>query len=81
VPSKFTLHINLTSHFRCNADISVNVWQWNEQLDSVAGHSAIAHSCRNFNKIKDWARERRIHEWIDEKLHVDDDLEIPVIYS
>jgi len=63
----------------CNADISVNVWQWNDQLSNVVGHSTQAHTCRNFEKLRDWSRERRVHRWIDMKQYVQDDLPDPPI--
>jgi hypothetical protein len=77
--SHFLLTLALSP--RCSADISVNVWQWNEKINSVAGYSAIAHSCRNFDKIKEWALDRRLHDWIDMDFYIPDDLEIPIIYS
>ncbi|PPR03356.1 hypothetical protein CVT26_007795 [Gymnopilus dilepis] len=45
---------------RCNADISVNVWQWDPVMKSVKGHSTQAHTCKNFEKIWEWTRERRM---------------------
>ncbi|KAF8799223.1 hypothetical protein BYT27DRAFT_7121368 [Phlegmacium glaucopus] len=65
----------------CNADISVNVWQWDNDLSVVVGHSTQAHSCRNFNKLRDWALERRIHKWIDTRLFIEDDLPTPPVIS
>jgi len=66
---------------RCSADISVNVWQWSDGLSHVVGHSSGAHSCINFEKVRNWARERRIKKWIDMTLYLDDDLpEPPIIH-
>jgi len=65
----------------CSADISVNVWQWSKELSAVVGHSTQAHSCRNFNKLLDWARERRLHKWIDTRLFVEDNLPTPPVIS
>lgn len=65
----------------CSADISVNVWQWSQELSAVVGYSTQAHSCRNFDKLKDWARSRRIQDWIDIRLFVEDDLPTPAIIS
>ncbi|KAF9065603.1 hypothetical protein BDP27DRAFT_1298076 [Rhodocollybia butyracea] len=65
----------------CSADISVNVWQWDDKIEKVVGHSDIIHSCRNFDKVRDWALDRRIHKWID-GTYIENDLpDIPVIYS
>ena len=75
----------MRSHFRldsrCNADISVNVWQWDKNLSAVVGHSSQAHSCRNFDKLLDWTLERQLEEWIDIRLYVEDDLPNPPIIS
>jgi hypothetical protein len=59
----------------------VNVWQWSTELLAVVGYSTQAHSCRNFNKLRDWARERRMLEWIDTRLFVEDDLPTPPVIS
>ncbi|KDR68097.1 hypothetical protein GALMADRAFT_78990, partial [Galerina marginata CBS 339.88] len=65
----------------CSADISVNVWQWSAELSAVVGYSTQAHTCRNFEKLRDWARSRRLLEWIDTRLFVEDNLpDPPVIY-
>ncbi|KAH8813398.1 hypothetical protein DL96DRAFT_1424353, partial [Flagelloscypha sp. PMI_526] len=42
----------------CMSDISTIVWQWNEEKKSVQGKTSIAHSCRNFDKLQKWTRER-----------------------
>jgi len=65
----------------CSADISVNVWQWSDSYKAVVGYSTQAHTCRNFDKLRDWAREHRIHEWIDPLEYVEDDLPTPAIIS
>ncbi|KAE9391567.1 hypothetical protein BT96DRAFT_797233, partial [Gymnopus androsaceus JB14] len=38
----------------CGADIAVNVWQWDYKVGHVIGRGTIAHSCRNFEKIREW---------------------------
>jgi len=65
----------------CSADISVNVWQWSEELSAVVGYSTQAHTCRNFNKLRDWARERQLQKWIDIRQFVADDLPTPPLIS
>jgi hypothetical protein len=50
-------------------------------MNAVAISSSIAHSCRNFDKVKEWALERRLHDPIDMYRYIPDDLEIPIIYS
>jgi hypothetical protein len=57
------------------------VWQWSRELDVVVGYSTQAHSCRNFDKLRDWTRELRLDEWIDIRLWVEDDLPSPPTIS
>jgi len=47
----------LTLLHRCTSDLSVNVWQWNDEKKLLVGRSTQAHQCRNFEKIRDWAKE------------------------
>ncbi|KAL1682798.1 hypothetical protein EV122DRAFT_248996 [Schizophyllum commune] len=80
VPLVFRWSRSLTLEPRCSADVSVNVWQWSEHYQAVAGRVNVAHSCRNFNKIKDWVRERLAPEMpFDEFEHVANDLPYPFI--
>ncbi|KAF8993370.1 hypothetical protein BDQ17DRAFT_1312361 [Cyathus striatus] len=65
----------------CNADISVNVWQWSDEVKGVVGYSTQAHSCKNFNKLLDWARDHRLHHWIDTRFYIDDELPDPPVIS
>jgi hypothetical protein len=59
----------------------VNVWQWSNKLSAVVGYSTQAHSCRNFEKLRDWAQERRLHEWINPLVFIPDDLPTPPVIS
>ncbi|KAF8972081.1 hypothetical protein BDZ97DRAFT_1650481, partial [Flammula alnicola] len=63
----------------CNADISVNVWQWNHETSMVVGYSTQAHTCKKFDKLVEWALERRIQNWIDPTVFVEDDLPTPAV--
>jgi len=38
----------------------MNVWQWSDNIQSLVGHSTNAHQCRNFEKMRDWAREHGV---------------------
>jgi hypothetical protein len=61
----------LRQSLMCHSDISVNVWQWFDPpqgLDDPFGElnpgtypaTNVAHTCRNFDKIKSWARSRQM---------------------
>lgn len=62
----------------CSADVSLIVWQWAEAAHQASPRMDVVHSCRNFDKIADWAKERTWDRDFDLKVHVEDDIEIPV---
>ncbi|KAL1696641.1 hypothetical protein GGG16DRAFT_108095 [Schizophyllum commune] len=65
----------------CSSDISVNVWQWSEHYEFVAGRVNVAHSCRNFDKLKEWTRARLAPEHpLEMYEHVENDLPYPPVY-
>lgn len=69
-------------NIRCNADISVNVWQWDPEYKSVKGHSTQAHTCKNFSKLQEWTNERRMMGMIEHSVFIEDDLpDPPVIFG
>ncbi|KID84028.1 hypothetical protein MGU_08681 [Metarhizium guizhouense ARSEF 977] len=43
----------------CASDISVITWQWNDQAKKALGHGDVLHTCRSFEKIKEWAAENQ----------------------
>jgi len=61
----------------CASDISVIVWQWHAPAQRVAGHSDIVHSCRNFEKIRQWSADHRAIKDLDRTVYAEDDIVIP----
>ncbi|KJK74826.1 hypothetical protein H634G_09870 [Metarhizium anisopliae BRIP 53293] len=43
----------------CASDISVITWQWNDQAKKALGHGDVLHTCRSFEKIKEWAADNQ----------------------
>ena len=52
----------------------MNVWQWSRTYQSVAAHTSQLHTCVNYQKIVDYARERRVKDWIPTQILLDDGL-------
>jgi DNA mismatch repair ATPase MutS len=50
----------------CTADVSVLVWRWNKKRQQNMEVGQIAHTCRNFEKIQAWAKERAVYSGFDE---------------
>ncbi|KAK0229199.1 hypothetical protein EDD85DRAFT_138830 [Armillaria nabsnona] len=60
----------------CAADITPISWQWNEQAQTVRRRDDVVHTCRNFEAIQEWAKERFVSISDEElKVYVDDGLE------
>jgi hypothetical protein len=66
----------------CSADVSVGVWQWSDRLNRIAARDDVVHTCRDFDKIRDWAKDP-LHflppedfEEQDLYIHIEDDLEV-----
>ncbi|KAF8913304.1 hypothetical protein CPB85DRAFT_571732 [Mucidula mucida] len=59
----------------CNADITPIVWQWEEDAQLVRRKDDVPHTCKSFERIHQWAKER--FEYVDDedmKVFVSDDL-------
>ncbi|KAJ7158137.1 hypothetical protein C8R46DRAFT_1292155 [Mycena filopes] len=67
----------LRQSLMCAADISPLVWQWNPTVQTAEIHFDIVHSCRNFDKISDWARARHVRKVPNFREELKDDIVIP----
>ncbi|KAI8627966.1 hypothetical protein F5Y19DRAFT_160058 [Xylariaceae sp. FL1651] len=49
----------------CNADVSVVYFAWSDIVQGLCPHVENKHTCRNYDKILDWAKDRTINakEW------------------
>ncbi len=44
----------------CHSDITPLVYQWDEERERMRIHGNVIHSCRNFDLIREWSKERSI---------------------
>lgn len=65
----------------CASDVSTIVWQWNEKAEAVKIHADIAHTCRRFDLLHDWAREHHLPHQVNLTVKLEDDIVIPVIQA
>lgn len=67
----------------CSSDISVIVWQWNSTAKQHFPKGNIAHTCRNFGMIQEWARKRVLDfdREFDYTVHLEDDIVVPIYHS
>ena len=60
----------------CSADISPIVWQWSERSLAAKERSDVVHTCRNFDKIKEWARIHLLDHQQDMSIYIEDHLNV-----
>ncbi|KAJ6478196.1 hypothetical protein C8R45DRAFT_1101585 [Mycena sanguinolenta] len=65
----------------CNGDTSVIVWQWQDLKNISMVKGNIAHTCRKFEKLQDWAKERMMNIRYDPTVHIEDDIVIPIFHN
>ncbi|KAH8813839.1 hypothetical protein DL96DRAFT_1625507 [Flagelloscypha sp. PMI_526] len=51
---------SLRESLMCSSDLASMPFLWDELKQQVTGRSTAAHSCRNFNKIREWTRGRAL---------------------
>jgi Mycotoxin biosynthesis protein UstYa len=54
----------------CSSDISVNNYRWSEKAKHMKPRLEAAHTCRNFEKIREWAFDRYV-DFRDDRKHVE----------
>src|SRR5271167_1482610 len=67
---------SIRSSLMCSADITPMVWQWWEPDQKFEPRNDVVHTCRNFEKIHQWAIENPIKEQMDYTIHIEDDIVI-----
>ncbi|KZT37790.1 hypothetical protein SISSUDRAFT_1062539 [Sistotremastrum suecicum HHB10207 ss-3] len=60
----------IRENIMCNADITPNVWQWNEERQVIFPHFDTIRTCRNFDAIYDWAKEREVRDSWNSSVHL-----------
>lgn len=50
----------LRQSVQCTSDITPNVYQLNPRQGEITARSAVAHECRNFDKIQQWAKDHAV---------------------
>lgn len=58
---------------QCAADVSTNWLQWDEKWKSNMATGYTYHTCRDFNRVVEWAKERTV-EPFDLSIRLDDPL-------
>ncbi|KAJ7263055.1 hypothetical protein C8J57DRAFT_1334565 [Mycena rebaudengoi] len=65
----------------CAGDTSVIVWQWADFAKESIVKGNVAHTCRNFEKLQDWAKERTLLDVYDPSVKIEDDIVVPIFHN
>ncbi|KAF7345303.1 hypothetical protein MSAN_01907000 [Mycena sanguinolenta] len=71
----------LRQSIMCHVDTSVIVWQWDSKANESRVKGNVAHTCRKFDKITEWAKERVLVNTYDPTVRIEDDIVIPVLHQ
>ncbi|SCO22123.1 uncharacterized protein FFE2_15161 [Fusarium fujikuroi] len=63
----------LRQSLMCSADITPLPWVWSDKAQEAKEVARVMHTCRDFDILRNWAREHAVHHF-DKKTHVQDDL-------
>jgi hypothetical protein len=65
----------LRQSLMCSADITPLPWTWDEEAGEAKEVADVQHSCRDFGKIWEWAKNNKVDHF-DRKVFVEDDLDM-----
>ena len=54
----------------CHGDVSVNVWQWDEEEKWSKPHFDNVHMCRSHDSLLGWAKDHSLANSFNDKIHV-----------
>jgi hypothetical protein len=64
----------------CSGDITPLPFQWWSRYGELSPVAAVTHTCRDFEALRDWAKENRVVH-MDKTVHVKDPLGDEVVYD
>lgn len=50
---------------QCASDIGTIYWEWSEKKQKMVGNVHSTHTCKNFDKIRDWAVKHKAETDLD----------------
>ncbi|KAJ6478197.1 hypothetical protein C8R45DRAFT_1101586 [Mycena sanguinolenta] len=63
----------------CAGDTSVIVWQWDAAQNITTFQGDVVHTCRNFEKLREWGKSHTIRRPYNKSVRIEDDIVVPVI--
>lgn len=55
----------LRQSLQCASDTSTIYWEWSPEKKKMFGNLRTTHTCRNFEKIRDWAVQHKLQQGFD----------------
>ncbi|KAJ7449174.1 hypothetical protein FB451DRAFT_1343219 [Mycena latifolia] len=55
------------------------IWQWDAVQNMSTSRGDVVHTCRNFDKLRDWGKSHKIRSQFNGNIRIEDDIVIPEI--
>ncbi|PTB48341.1 hypothetical protein M431DRAFT_100297 [Trichoderma harzianum CBS 226.95] len=71
---------SLRQSIMCHADITPAVWHWDYSVANPVRNKpwlTVLHTCRDFDRIRDWAKKRKIRWDFDDNVEIPQQFDIP----
>ncbi|KAJ4856507.1 hypothetical protein T069G_09875 [Trichoderma breve] len=56
----------LRQSIQCASDVGTIYWEWSEPKQKMFGNLRTTHTCKNFEKIREWAAQHKLDETFDQ---------------
>lgn len=56
----------LRQSIQCASDVGTIYWEWSEEKQKMFGNLRTTHTCKDFDKIREWAAQHRLDETFDQ---------------
>lgn len=61
----------LRQSLMCHADIATIYFEWIPEKEAITGNPATTHTCKNYDKVIEWARAHTLKGSMDTSIHVE----------
>ncbi|KAL7952496.1 hypothetical protein V8C34DRAFT_299191 [Trichoderma compactum] len=71
---------SLRQSIMCHADITPAVWHWDYSVPNPIRNKpwlTVLHTCRDFNRIREWAKKRKIQWDFDDEVEIPEQFDVP----
>lgn len=61
----------LRQSLQCHSDLATIYWEWVPEMERAYGNLATTHTCKDFDKVREWARDHKLKGEVDMDVKVE----------